>query len=76
MSSTSNLERFGPAIAPTATNRIMAAKPAAAAEGVNPPKAKVSRRFIGKKPKLGIDIVDEPTNLQAKVHRIMLHLLI
>ena len=31
---------------PTTANRTMEAKPAAAAEGVKPPKAKVAKRFI------------------------------
>ncbi|WP_413677112.1 hypothetical protein [Prochlorococcus sp. MIT 0601] len=48
MSSTSNLDRLGPAMAPTTTKRIRETAPAAAAEGVNPPIAKEARRFINK----------------------------
>ncbi len=55
MSSTSNFERLGPAIAPTAAKRTKESTPAAAAEGVNPPIAKVAKRFIEKSPILGID---------------------
>ena len=43
---TSNLARSGPAIAPTMAKRAIAAPPAMAAERLNPPIAKVAKRFI------------------------------
>lgn len=55
LSSTSNLDKLGPAIAPTTTNRTIDSTPAAAAEGVNPPIAKVAKKFMNEEPRLGME---------------------
>ena len=50
------MDRLGPAIAPTAAKRIIEIAPAAAAEGVKPPKAMVAKRSITKSEDLGLII--------------------
>ena len=46
LSCTSNFSRLGPAITPTIAKRIIERTPTAAAEGLNPPNAKVAKKFI------------------------------
>ena len=55
MFSTSNFSRLGPAITPTTANKTIAATPAAAAEGWNPPIAKVAKRFMKLKASFGVN---------------------
>ncbi len=54
LSSTSNLERLGPAITPTTAKRTIERTPTAAAEGLKPPKAIVDSKFM-KKANFGMD---------------------
>ena len=61
MSWTSNFSRLGPAITPTMAKRSKEATPTAAAEGLNPPIAKVAKRFI-KGTKTLVSITEDYTN--------------